>query len=364
MTIETSAESSGLSPRFSDGIVPVLTIENLHHELGDERSPDRFTITVQELRLPLGKFVGLLGPNACGKTTLLTILGLLRRPQCRSAEQETDRRLSRFSLKPWPWRKKNNVDERAGRQVVSAFKLVKYEYVNGSPSPAAEYNLAELWSSGDDAQIEQLRRELFGFCLQSGELLSNLTAVENIEMPPRLNGKTKQEAHQKALELLETLGILRVERFLPGQLAGSQSQRVAIARAISHQPQIVFVDEPTNNLARGTARKALDTLCRLSMDRGITVVMITHDVVLAEEFCDFVVCMDSRGGNQGYIREFWRKERPKRWWRVNSHWYPREDCPEPHSTIPFRWDGESGGETDAKEFDRTGDREGPPRKPR
>ena len=322
----------------TDSVQPILSVAGLRHELGNGNGADRYSIEVDKLVLPLGKFVGLLGPNACGKTTLLTILGLLQKPQCKS----------------------NGEAVRAGSSSQMSFRLHRYDFSGGIPTrETGTHDLLLAWRGKTGVGIQQLRREHLGFALQTGELLPSLNVLQNIEMPLRLNGKSKSEARKEARELLRILGnphtandippsergqsseeddendLLRVAKSLPSQLAGSQYQRVVIARAIAHRPQIVFVDEPTNSLARGTARRALRALKNQMQERGMTVVMITHDIVLADEFCEFVVCMDYFQANSGYVKEFYRKEGPGVWWRVDAKWRRCEEGPFP--AIPTGW---------------------------
>ncbi len=147
----------------------------------------------------------------------------------------------------------------------------------------------EVWVMGqslqkmDEAARLALRREKLGFIFQSFGLLPLLTAAENVGVPLRMRNVPAAEREARVREALEWVGLGRRARHRPYELSGGEQQRVAIARALAAQPQIVLADEPTGQLDSQTGRRILDLLRRLVIERGITVVIVSHDpMVMAE----------------------------------------------------------------------------------
>ncbi|MCS6872268.1 MAG: ABC transporter ATP-binding protein [Anaerolineae bacterium] len=128
-----------------------------------------------------------------------------------------------------------------------------------------------------------LRRERLSFIFQSFGLLPLLTAAENVGVPLRMRGVPSAEREARVREALEWVGLARRARHRPYELSGGEQQRVAIARALAAQPQIVLADEPTGQLDSQTGRRILELLRRLVTERGITLVVVSHDpMVMAE----------------------------------------------------------------------------------
>ncbi|MEA3242499.1 MAG: ABC transporter ATP-binding protein [Pseudomonadota bacterium] len=143
----------------------------------------------------------------------------------------------------------------------------------------SHYRLNEL----DEDGRARVRGQLVGFVFQSFQLLSSLTALENVMLPLELAGK--QAARDQAAQLLSRVGLEARLHHTPQQLSGGEQQRVAIARAYSMQPAILFADEPTGNLDSATGGKIIDLLFELNQERGTTLVLVTHDDKLSER-CD------------------------------------------------------------------------------
>src|SRR5690606_18636189 len=123
-----------------------------------------------------------------------------------------------------------------------------------------------------------------GFVFQSFQLLPHLTALENVMLPLRLkNDFNLKEAEQKALQLLARVGLNRQAQQTPKVLSGGEQQRVAIARALVSEPDIIFADEPTGNLDAATAYDIEQLLFQLNREMGTTLVLVTHDVALAQQ---------------------------------------------------------------------------------
>ena len=175
-----------------------------------------------------GQLVMLLGPSGSGKTTLLHVLSGLEKPDSGSVMIEgTDI----YTLK--------------------------------------------------DAKLSRLRSEKFGFIFQSFNLLANLTALENVEIPLRVTNKP--QARKRALDMLARVGLAERAHHRPGQLSGGEQQRVCIARALACDPQIIFADEPTGNLDSNTGAEVMSLLSALVTEKDVACLMVTHNPELAEQ---------------------------------------------------------------------------------
>ena len=138
---------------------------------------------------------------------------------------------------------------------------------------------ADLTAMSED-QRAQLRGAKVGFVFQSFQLIPTLTAIENVQVPLELRGETRSSA--RARDLLGRVGLAdRLDHF-PSQLSGGEQQRVAIARAFVNQPRILFADEPTCNLDGATGARIVALLESLNRESGSTIVIVTHDIALAE----------------------------------------------------------------------------------
>jgi putative ABC transport system ATP-binding protein len=180
-----------------------------------------------DLDVHRGEAVAVMGPSGCGKSTLLHLIGGLDRP---SAGQ--------LSV--------------AGRRV------------------------DEL----SERALAYFRRDEIGFVFQAFQLMDELTAQENAELPALLAGYSPNEARARATVLLEQVGLADRARHLPSMLSGGQRQRVAIARALVNDPEIVLADEPTGNLDSASAFDVLSLLWDLHA-KGLTLVIVTHDERIA-----------------------------------------------------------------------------------
>lgn len=137
-------------------------------------------------------------------------------------------------------------------------------------------------SSLSDAKRSDLRLNRFGFVFQDGQLLPELTARENAALPVILRGGSRSKALKVADEMLHRLGLGDLTRRRPGQMSGGQAQRVAIARALVANPDVIFADEPTGALDQSTGHEVMQQLTALVQQAGSTLVMVTHDVKVAE----------------------------------------------------------------------------------
>jgi ABC-type lipoprotein export system ATPase subunit len=205
---------------------PVLRARGLRKEYGKGaglvRAVDDATLDVGP-----GETVAVMGPSGCGKSTLLHLLGGLDRPTG-----------------------------------------------------------GEIWLAGrsldrmGERALARLRRDAIGFVFQAFHLMDELTAVENVELPALLAGRSPRAARRRAAELLERIGLADRARFLPSALSGGQRQRVAIARALVADPLVVLADEPTGNLDSEATLEVLRLFDSLHA-AGQTLVVVTHDSRIA-----------------------------------------------------------------------------------
>lgn len=137
-------------------------------------------------------------------------------------------------------------------------------------------------NSLSDADRSALRLHDFGFVFQDGQLLPELTARENVALPMILQGKKRSKSLALADDVLGCLGLKDLTRRRPGQMSGGQAQRVAIARAMAGEPGVIFADEPTGALDQSTGHEVMQQLIALVEQTGTTLVMVTHDVKVAD----------------------------------------------------------------------------------
>ena len=142
------------------------------------------------------------------------------------------------------------------------------------------------------AELRQARRSM-GMIFQQFNLLMQRTALENVCFPLEISGVKKEEAHKRAEELLEIVGLEERKDSYPSQLSGGQKQRVAIARALTTNPKVLLCDEATSALDPNTTRSILKLLKDINKRLGITVVIITHEMSVIEEICQRVAIIDS-----------------------------------------------------------------------
>eukprot|EP00002_Diphylleia_rotans_P001115 TRINITY_DN1061_c0_g1_i1.p1 TRINITY_DN1061_c0_g1~~TRINITY_DN1061_c0_g1_i1.p1 ORF type:complete len:193 (+),score=25.38 TRINITY_DN1061_c0_g1_i1:536-1114(+) len=155
--------------------------------------------------------------------------------------------------------------------------------------------------------MAELRLKTLGFVFQSFNLVSSMTAIENVELPMILNGKlTPNERRQRAISLLESVGMGKRTDHLPSQLSGGEQQRVTIARALANEPRILLLDEPTGDLDSKNTKLVMSMLKDLNQNQGITMVMVTHDRSL-KNIASRVIWM--RDGKISHIEEIPREKR-------------------------------------------------------
>lgn len=132
-----------------------------------------------------------------------------------------------------------------------------------------------------DKELSKVRNKHFGFVFQAYNLLSDLTALENVEQPLVYARVPAKERRERARALLERVGLGERVRHMPSQLSGGQQQRVAIARALVNNPTLLLADEPTGNLNSEASTAVLDILCNLHAEEGMSLIVVTHDSQVA-----------------------------------------------------------------------------------
>jgi len=181
------------------------------------------------LKVEEGEFLSVLGPSGSGKSTLLNLIGALDKP--------TD-----------------------GKVFVDGVDV----------------------STLNENELASLRRKI-GFVFQFFNLIPRFTALENVEMPMAIAGVGKEERRKRAAELLETVGLADRMNHKPTELSGGEQQRVAIARALTNNPRFLLMDEPTGNIDSKNAYEIIQLVKRLNREKGVTIIMVTHDQRLASE---------------------------------------------------------------------------------
>jgi putative ABC transport system ATP-binding protein len=134
----------------------------------------------------------------------------------------------------------------------------------------------------NDNQLADLRLQI-GFVFQFFNLIPRLTAIDNVELAMSIANKNKIQRRKHAIELLETVGLKDRIHHKPTELSGGQQQRVAIARALANDPCFMLLDEPTGNVDSKTAAEVLALISKLNVERGVSIIMVTHDEVLARK---------------------------------------------------------------------------------
>ncbi|MET9448854.1 ABC transporter ATP-binding protein [Streptomyces cinerochromogenes] len=145
-----------------------------------------------------------------------------------------------------------------------------------------------------DAERSALRRSEFGFVFQFGQLVPELTCVENVALPLRLNGRPRKEAERAALTWMERLEVDDLKGKRPGEVSGGQGQRVAVARALVTEPRVVFADEPTGALDSLNGERVMELLTDAARSTNAAVVLVTHEARVAAYSDREIVVRDGR----------------------------------------------------------------------
>ena len=180
------------------------------------------------LEIKKGDFVSIMGPSGSGKTTLLNMLGCLDKPT-------------------------------TGRVILDGVDVTKVK----------------------ESNLHKTRKHKIGFVFQTFNLMSWLSALENVELPMEGTGKSKREIRERASKLLDMVGLSDRKDHRPHKLSAGEQQRVAIARSLANNPAIVLADEVTGNLDGKTKKEIMRLLGRLNLEQNTTIVIVTHDSQVA-----------------------------------------------------------------------------------
>ncbi len=145
-----------------------------------------------------------------------------------------------------------------------------------------------------ESERSRLRRTSFGFVFQSGQLVPELLAIENVALPLLLDGMRRAQAEEIAAPWFPLIGLAGLERRRPGEMSGGQAQRVAVARALVTRPAVVFADEPTGSLDSLAGEQVMELLKAAAMDQGASIVLVTHEARVAAYAHREVVVRDGR----------------------------------------------------------------------
>ena len=181
------------------------------------------------LRVDVGDFLAILGPSGSGKSTLLNLIGALDKPT-------------------------------SGKLLIEGTEV----------------------SALNDNHLTDIRRRI-GFVFQFFNLIPRLTARDNVELSLSIANVGKAERRKRAEQLLETVGLKERMKHNPAELSGGQQQRVAIARALANDPRFLLMDEPTGNIDSKTAHEVIELIRNLNEQKGVTIIMVTHDQNLSRE---------------------------------------------------------------------------------
>jgi putative ABC transport system ATP-binding protein len=217
----------------------VIELKDIHksYRIGDSE----FTILKGiDLQIEEGEFIALMGPSGSGKSTLLNIVGCLDRPTS-----------GQFLL------------------------------------------LGQEISQTSDDELARVRREELGFIFQTFNLIGRISVLKNVEVPMMLSGVTREKRKERALNLLESVGIAHRMNFSPQNISGGERQRVAIARALANNPKIIIADEPTGNLDLKNSDEVMKILSNL-YNEGRTIIMVTHNPEITENCSRVIRLRDGR----------------------------------------------------------------------
>ncbi len=217
----------------------IIQITNLMktYQLGGETVHALNNVSID---IDKGEFLAIIGPSGSGKSTLMNMIGCLDRPE-------------------------------SGKYLLDGRDIGRM----------------------DDNQLAMIRNKKIGFIFQNFNLLTKLTALENVELPLLYAGVSAKERRERAVESLNKVGLKERAGHLPPQLSGGQQQRVAIARALAGNPAILLADEPTGALDSKTSKEILQIMQDLN-ESGHTIILITHDLAIAKQAKRMVCIQDGQ----------------------------------------------------------------------
>jgi putative ABC transport system ATP-binding protein len=237
MTATTPVPTTSTPATAGETIAVCQNVSRVYH-VGSE---DVYAVRDVSCEIPKGKLVALRGRSGSGKTTLLNILSGLDKPT-------------------------------SGRTMILGRETTRMS----------------------DRDLTELRRHFIGFIFQTFALLPVLSAFENVELPLRIAGVGARERSRRATELLELVGLGRRMHHRPFELSGGEQERVAIARALANEPGLIVADEPTGELDSVTGLQIMLLFRRIVQERGVTIIMATHDPTISEIADETLIMSDGR----------------------------------------------------------------------
>jgi ABC-type lipoprotein export system ATPase subunit len=228
-------------------VPPIVEARGVHriYDTGKVQVP---ALNGVDLSVRRGEVVSIMGPSGCGKTTLLNCLSGL-----------------------------DSIDD--GDILVDGVSL----------------------ASMSDHDRTDYRALHMGFVFQFYNLMPVLTAVENVELPLLLARRPGSEARRRALAALDLVGLVERAQHVPDEMSGGERQRVTIARSLVNDPAIVWADEPTGDLDSDNAAEISDLMCRLNKERGLTFVIVTHDIAVGRKAQRLLRMLDGRIVEEQYL---------------------------------------------------------------
>lgn len=223
----------------------IIEIKNLKksYEDGHIKALNGIDLTIEE-----GEFVSIIGPSGSGKSTLLNMLGALDLPDSGS------------------------------------IKVAGYDLLSNT-------------------KLNEFRGDKLGFIFQLHNLIPNISVVENVEIPMFTKDWSSKQMRERALNLLDIVGLKDKAKQMPNKLSGGERQRVAIARALANEPSIILADEPTGSLDSKTSNKILKQLTKLHKEENVTLIVVTHDMNVAKLADRVIEVLDGKiiDGSEGSL---------------------------------------------------------------
>jgi putative ABC transport system ATP-binding protein len=220
---------------------PAIEVDEVSRTYAEGTEAETVALTDVTFKIEPGEYVAIIGPSGSGKSTLLNLVGGLDRPS-------------------------------HGRVLIDGADISKLP----------------------NTELARIRNRKIGFVFQSFNLISRLSAVENVELPLLVTSVPNSEIRSRALALLDEFGIRNKADRKPSQMSGGEQQRVAVARALATDPLVLLGDEPTGNLDTKATKVMVDLFNKLNRERKKTIIVITHNLDIASQFRKVISLRDGR----------------------------------------------------------------------
>lgn len=240
--------------------MPLLEIKNLSKTYFEVGAPID-VLKGLDLEVKAGDMVGIVGESGAGKSTLLNIIGALERPTA------GDVRFDGVSVFQPP--ANAPLYKRMVRAVMAR-------------DPLMAFSSRRYFAGSEDRALSSFRNRMVGFVFQFHGLIPEFDSLENTLMPAVISGLSRTRAEERAIGILEELGLGQRLRHKPGELSGGEQQRVAFARALMMEPPTILADEPTGNLDNVTGEKLWDLMFEINRRRQTSFIVVTHNERLAD----------------------------------------------------------------------------------